>query len=113
MIKILGGSVSTDIALKNLGEQNAPLSLDKLRLVLPHADDGAFLQQALVHHVVHLSGQHALYVVLHIAENDAVPLGCCPRGFRVDELDVKTLQHWDGVLDGSAVAVVENDPDSR
>ena len=89
-------------------EAGVLLAVEALSLVLLDAHDGAALQEAVVHDVVRLGGQHALDVVADVAEHDAVAVGAGAAGLVLEALDVEALHHRDGELDGGSLGVGED-----
>ena len=73
-----------------------PLSLQRLRLVLLQTYDAAALELAVVHDMICLSRQHALHVVAQVAQDDAKSLGSISGTFRLERLDLETLQNRHG-----------------
>lgn len=86
---------------------NILLALDGVWVIGFDAHDAALDELAFVDDMVRLSGQHALDIVVDIAEDDAIPLATAIR-LCSQRFDLKTLQDRNCILDCRSAWVVEN-----
>lgn len=63
-----------------------------------------------MHHMVRLCGQHALDIILHVAEDNSVSLGGLIRGFGIEGLDLENLQDRDREAGRRTVGIVKDGP---
>jgi hypothetical protein len=60
-----------------------------------HADDGASLEEPIVHKVIELGGEHALDVAFDVAQDEAIAFLALALGFRIELLHLETLKDRD------------------
>lgn len=78
-------------------EECVLLALHIVRLERLDAGNAALDQFAIMDDMVCLSGQHALDIVVDVAENYTVSFGAA-SWWGCQRLDLKALKNWDGVL---------------
>ncbi len=86
------------------------LALYHVLLVLPYSNDSAPGELAAVNYVIGLRGDHALDVVLHVAQHDAIPLALLPVGLGLERFDLEALEDGGGKPRRDRVRVAENSP---
>lgn len=85
-------------------------ALQHLGVVCLQAHDTSALEAALMHYMVRLCSQHALDIILHVAEDNSVSLGGLIRRFGIEGLDLEDLEDRDGEPGSRAVGIVEDGP---
>ncbi len=88
------------------------LALDGVGLVLLDSHDAVSNELAIMDDMVGLRGKHALNVIVHVAEDDAVSLGLRSAALRLggQRLDLEALEDGDGKLGLRRIRVVEDEP---
>jgi len=94
MIRMLGAHVSF-AQHSAYGARRLLLALHRICLVGLDAANAATSELAVVNDAVRLRSQHALHIVLHVAQDNSVSLNSATTicGLLCESLDLETLQH--------------------